>query len=499
MTKAHTKATYASAALLVAMMGWSAGVLFAQRAATGVLSGKVTADRGEVQALRVKATDTVHRISYTVFTTKGRYQIFNLPPGQYTVQVIEGDFDSPTANIEVKTGDNATADLALKAKDTQSTFELVDYDTLYPPGPGRAILEKHCWGCHGTGAGWHKRGTGYTEEEWRKRASRMWDQKAWESGVMAAGIKGAPALDHQLTDEEKDTVVKYLAATFPPDHPRRDWKLDPIVRDEAALGKALYVEYDAAVAPGPDFADGKISAISPFMFPSLERPGIIWLGGFGAGSIVAVDTKNPDYATRTREWRIPYKDNINPRPHVVIEFKGKVYYAGLGDDAAGEFDPETEKFQRFPAPRPNGGGHTIRADSKGNLWFTTVYGYSRINRVDAVTKEVTEYNPIQGGANWYGILPDKQDRIWAVGYGAFFGVEMYDPKTDKWTTYPTTATNRRLTIDPKGKVWANQYYGNAIAKVDPDTGKVTEYKLPLKYGNPYESWSDRDGNIWVEN
>jgi len=137
-------------------------------------------------------------------------------------------------------------------------------------------------------------------------------------------------------------------------------------------------------------------------------------------------------------------------------------------------------------------------DSKGNIWFTTVYGYSRINRVDAVTKKVTEYDPVKG-ANWYGLIADKQDRIWAVGYGAFYGIALYDPKTDKWTTYPTTASNRRLTIDPSGNVWANQYFGNAIAKVDPRTGKVTEYKLPLKYGNPYETWSDRDGNLWIEN
>src|SRR5207249_7115689 len=111
-----SKAKYTSAGFFLAMLGCSAGVLFAQGAGTGVLSGKVTADRGEVRALRVKATDTVHRISYTVYTTKGRYQIFNLPPSQYTVQVIEGDFDSTPVNVEVKTGATATADLALKAK-----------------------------------------------------------------------------------------------------------------------------------------------------------------------------------------------------------------------------------------------------------------------------------------------------------------------------------------------------------------------------------------------
>ena len=48
-------------------------------------------------------------------------------------------------------------------------------------------------------------------------------------------------------------------------------------------------------------------------------------------------------------------------------------------------------------------------------------------------------------------------------------------------------------------VWVCEYFGNKIAMLDPDSGKVTEYDLPLKYGNPYDLWPDAEGNIWVEN
>ena len=58
---------------------------------------------------------------------------------------------------------------------------------------------------------------------------------------------------------------------------------------------------------------------------------------------------------------------------------------------------------------------------------------------------------------------------------------------------------RRLTIDSKGLVWAAGYFGNNIMMVDPATGKVTEYTMPLKYGNPYDLWPDQDDNIWIEN
>ena len=68
----------------------------AQRAVgTSAISGRVTVDKGDVRALRVKARDTVNRIMYTVFTTGGRYQILNLPASTYDVQVLEEVFDSP--------------------------------------------------------------------------------------------------------------------------------------------------------------------------------------------------------------------------------------------------------------------------------------------------------------------------------------------------------------------------------------------------------------------
>ena len=60
-------------------------ILVAQiREAPGVIAGSVTADRGEVRAFRVKARDTVHRITYTVFTNQGRYQIHDsgVPPAR---------------------------------------------------------------------------------------------------------------------------------------------------------------------------------------------------------------------------------------------------------------------------------------------------------------------------------------------------------------------------------------------------------------------------------
>src|ERR1700690_2426646 len=150
---------------------------------TGAISGSVIADRGGVTAFRVRAKDAVHLISYTVFTNKGRYHIYNLPPSTYEVQVREPEFDSSVQVVEVGSADKKTADLTLKAKQpVGSDVKLIEYDQLYPPGPARAILERNCLGCHGYQEG----GTqpyhlmpGKTENQWAVAVNKMF----WVPGV----------------------------------------------------------------------------------------------------------------------------------------------------------------------------------------------------------------------------------------------------------------------------------------------------------------------------
>src|SRR5262249_21253283 len=123
----------------------------------------------------------------------------------------------------------------------------------------------------------------------------------------------------------------------------------------------------------------------------------------------------------------------------------------------------------------------------------------KIDRLDAKTKTITEFEPVKGkGWNGYGLIVDKQDRVWASGLTTP-NIAMFDPKTAKWTLFPLSAPTRRLTSDSKGHIWACHYFANSISEIDPATGKVTEYKLPLKYGDPYEVWADADDNLWVDN
>src|SRR3974390_2497629 len=65
------------------------------------ISGSVTANRDyalseasgnhipSLYAVRVRARDNERRITYTVFTQKGSYHIYNLPPGKYEMSAVQ--------------------------------------------------------------------------------------------------------------------------------------------------------------------------------------------------------------------------------------------------------------------------------------------------------------------------------------------------------------------------------------------------------------------------
>ena len=512
--EARQRFTAVVATLSVSLV-WSTAPIMAQSADSGTISGAVTADQGSVRAFRVKARDSVHEIIYTVFTNGGRYQIYNLPPSTYDVQVLEVGFDSPVRTVDLKAGDAITVDLTLvangvtaprgeggfggrvdpsygAARQTQSldAVELVEFDELYPPDPARDIMMKACFGCHGPDGqigqrAFHMRGR-KNAAGWRRAVNRMFG--AGPDGWLG-GEHGLPLVTTEMvTPEQKESLIRYLTENFGPTSEPRDLKLDRLVRDEAALSRAIYIEYEGPAGHDPA--------------PNPVEPGVVCLSGRN-DTIVCIDTNNTDPKTRATVWDIPNPGSGSLTPHgIIMDGRGYVYWTELRGDHIGELNPKTGEIKRYRLPTPGGGAHTLRADSRGGIWYSNFSAASKIGRLDLATGEVTEVEPTDRFSS-YGITVDRQDRVWAVQIGSAAsgtpGVLMYNQETSDWTNYPTTNPTRRLDVDSRGKVWSIQYFGNRLAMIDPSTNTVTEYDLPLKYGNPYEVMADLDDNLWIEN
>lgn len=487
------------------------GPVQAQDARTAEISGTVTANRDyalseasgnhipALYAVRVRARDAERHITYTVFTLKGHYQIYNLPAGTYQMSALQDGFDSSGPTVTLKVGEKKTADVALLVQPDHLRSELVDFDTLFPPGPTRDYLMQNCMGCHGyEHIPWQRMqgGTGRTAEVWGAAVARMFDM----DGTSPVNHTGVPQVNPAAIPQEKrDEIVAYFAKTFPAGMKRRDLKLDDLPLDESALSKAIYIEYDLP-APLPGKTEENIS--SHDVWPS-RISNSVYVSEMGMDVVQSMDKNRIDYPGRFTTYVLPNPDAGHRvlGPHGITQAKdGHVYAAEIDESSIAELDPETGKVIQYPTPTRST-PHTIRSDSKGNVWFTEMQGVSKVGKLDAVTKKITEWDPSPSDTNahYYGMTVDQKDRVWAVGMTSH-KIVGYDPKTDKWSVYatPTQPSGpRRPTVDSKGKVWFSEHIGQALGVLDPDTGKITEYKDPFKYGGGYECYADSHDNIWV--
>src|ERR1017187_5041519 len=100
--------------VIISMLAGFAVSASAQQSDRGTITGKVTADQGQVVAFRVAAHNLDLRLWYTVFTNKGQYTVPQALPGNYEVAVQMAGYDSPKVPVFVAAGGSPTADLAIK-------------------------------------------------------------------------------------------------------------------------------------------------------------------------------------------------------------------------------------------------------------------------------------------------------------------------------------------------------------------------------------------------
>jgi hypothetical protein len=447
----------------------------------GTITGTITADKGPVAAVRVKAIDASRKMAYVVFSNKGRYHIFNLPPGSYQVTVLEDNFASNAPSIELKAGETATADLALIARNAAQKLEFVDFNVLYPPGPGRELLLQNCLGCHSIEHIPFHRMPPKNEEGWRKAVNIMFGP--------SPRSKVAVVSPESVSAEQREIIVKYLAANFGENSKPLDMKRSPVPLDEEALSRAIYVQYDL---------DPPISLQENTTFASKTSP-MIWMVGAKRQNLVSINLTDPLHAV-AKNWPIPQAAGDPGAAYAISGSMGRIYWCDLAKSAMGELNPESGEMHEYDLPTL-GSPHTSDVDSKGNIWFSEMYSSNKIGRLDPRTKKITEWVPAPKfqSASFYGLVVDQKDRVWAVGISSHIVVG-YDPRTDQWTTYPTPTQPsgpRRVTVDSKGKVWFTESIGDALGMLDPDTGKITEYRVPMPRAGEHGVQSDLRDNIWV--
>jgi len=125
---------------------------------------------------------------------------------------------------------------------------------------------------------------------------------------------------------------------------------------------------------------------------------------------------------------------------------------------------------------------------------------------------VTEYALPRQTIEPHDVVVDSDGMVWYSDFGAMFLGKM-DPKTGKVTEYPIPVIKEDfplgtldLEFDRDGNLWVGLMYQGGVAKLDRKTGKVQTWSVPKEWQTDAtqqsflspSSWHV-DGKVWVKN
>jgi virginiamycin B lyase len=409
-----------------------------------------------VQARNAKMKMTVSVLS----DGSGRYRIENLPAGDYELRIRAAGYQAePRRGVSLTANQNASYDFALR--NGMVRWSDLSYDQaveLFPAAPGKAKLMSRCFVCHGFQS---------------RMASVIRDEEGWRDRVeymrTAMGVRGP-----RFTDQDSENVIAYLNSLFgqnsvlprsPTEMPA--WKSvapPPVTED---MTKIVYVEYEA----GKDRM--------PFS-GTPDQNGIVWIPMAGnANRLGRLDPMTGEI----QEFPIPIQDKTAQVHSASPAADGSVWIAESSLGQLGKWDPKTRTITDYE--NPGGGSHTVRLDQSGTPWSTPGPSNRLITRFDMETGKFTKF---PGTEQAYGLIFDKDGNCWFVQYvkdGELGKIDAKTGKVSKWEIPSPDARPRRIDVDADGMIWFAEFQSGKIGRFDPKTETFQEWTLPGSKPAPY--------------
>jgi virginiamycin B lyase len=136
-------------------------------------------------------------------------------------------------------------------------------------------------------------------------------------------------------------------------------------------------------------------------------------------------------------------------------------------------------------------------DRDGNFWMPYYGRGNEVARLNPKTGEVKHFPlPFEETAGVHSAFPTPDGNVWFTEF-ALNRIAKLDPRTGKITEYQDSGDvpgerpgKHTIRVDARGNVWTS---GSPVSKFDPETGKFTHFmEVPSSYGITF----DKEGNVW---
>jgi streptogramin lyase len=441
-----TRAGVRLAGLLAALATMT--MLVPAHAADAILSGTIAGASGDkLGGITVSAKADGSTITTTVYTDQGGNYFF--PPmaaGHYHVWAQAVTFG--TADAQVDLAANKAQNFTLSP--LKDFFRQLPGDAIIASLPEdnehdkkmKHLVRNNCTSCHTPS---------YTLQH-------KFDEAGWTAiidlmkMVNVSGIyQGDNAKPNALLEYNKKDLAAYLARARGPGESSMKLQVPPRPTGEAA--RVVFREYEVPV--DPDNA------------PVRSNDGHDWSLGTPSriGSLV-------HDAWSDLDGNLWYTSNT-PNKYVTVA----------------RIDAKTGAVKQLKVPKAGGlaaNTHGMWRDKEGGLWFNLTTTKGGLAKVDPKTEKISVYMPPQGMSPTGGAVTVDIDNNGYVWSSSPVGALRFDPKTETFSEYKSityktpngTGVTYGAAVDRNGNGWWAEMQLDIIGHADPDSGKVSEIKLP---------------------
>ena len=453
---------------------------------SGVVEGVVTDSSGQPLAgAFVKLKNAERRLTFMVISQdQGHYTANKLPAGTYTLQSVGNGFQSAwSAPIEVP--ERGTAELDLSLIDPQA-------DMLPAAWPRRTPEEQLMVDTLPEGAALDILSTRCVSCHALARVFRTGQgREGWQSSIdeMRTRMKDEGLRD--LTDQEADVVVDYAATHFSPMPVPDENSRFPrtLIEGESRNYRVVQHELEKVLADTHDVA------VDPF--------GIGWANQRDGGNVSRFDPETLEHT----EIIPPLTTAEQARPgNPQISEEGVMWLPEASENRWLSYDIPAGEWTSYDYPsstRGGANGNSMALHPDGTIWLT---GSGSVRRLDPATREWSSWDTptwtkTQKNPGGYGITVAGDGRVWFALQSADLMTRV-DPKTGEVDEFEIPVEGvvypRRMDTDSEGNVWVALWQAGKIMKIDQHTAEMTVFDAPHPNNGAYSISIDQtNGYVWV--
>ena len=183
---------------------------------------------------------------------------------------------------------------------------------------------------------------------------------------------------------------------------------------------------------------------------------------------------------------------------IAIDHDNDVWIAIIDQSVLLEYDQTTKKFRLYNTLTPEAGPTAIEIDNSNNVWFAESL-VGNLGKIDAETKEMTEFTPNDGPlAEPFALMIDKDENIWIAEHIGP-AITKFNPileSFDKVKVANPESLPFGMVLDKYDNLWAAQHVIDGLILYDPYNNRITEVAIPTEGSFTQFVTADDNGDVW---